>query len=202
MASIKKVKKAQANGQAAYSLLVITAEKKLSKMISEMLPADVFSPVVFLDNAQEARRMTADLPPDIIIVDSGNGSETESAIDFAQLPSTVILLVPPTLFDETSAEVEANGVISLSKPPDRFLFYMTMKTACAVQSKIKVLAEKTVRLEEKMEEIRLVNRAKFLLMQRRGMSEPEAHRYIEKEAMDRCLRKKAIAESIIKTYGV
>ena len=53
-----------------------------------------------------------------------------------------------------------------------------------------------------MEEIRLVNRAKFLLMQKLKLSEPEAHRYIEKEAMNRSLRKKAIAEGIIRTYGV
>ncbi len=199
MASIKKI---AAKSPPVYSLLVITAEKKLSKMIAEMLPPDVFSPVVFLEDAQEARRITADMPLDIIIVDAGSGTEMNAAIDFAQLPSTVILLVSSALFDETSAEVEEYGIISLAKPPDKFLFYMMMKTACAVQSKIKALAEKTVRLEEKMEEIRLVNRAKFLLMQKRSMSEPEAHRYIEKEAMDRCLRKKAIAESIIRTFGV
>ena len=33
------------------------------------------------------------------------------------------------------------------------------------------------------------------------MSEPEAHRYIEKQAMDRCIAKKSIAEEIIKTYS-
>ncbi len=198
---MKLIKKVVARLHPVYSVLVITAEKKLAKMIAEMLPSDVFSPVVFIEDAQEARRMTADLPPDIIIVDSGGSLETEAAIDFAQLPSTVILLVAAALFDEISAKVEEHGVISLSKPVDRFLFYMIMKTACAVQRKIRTLTEKTVRLEEKMEEIRLVNRAKFLLMQKRGMGEPEAHRYIEKEAMDRCLRKKVVAESIIRTYG-
>ena len=197
---MKPVKKG-AGGISSYSLLTITAEKSLSKMISEMLPPDVFSPVIFLEDAQEARRMALDLVPDIIVVDSANALEIEAAIDFAQLPCTVILLVPPALFDETSANVERHGIISIAKPPDRFLFYMIMKAACAAQSKVRALAEKTVRLEEKMEEIRLVNRAKLLLMQRRGMSESEAHRYIEKEAMNRCLRKRAIAEGIIRTFG-
>ena len=52
-----------------------------------------------------------------------------------------------------------------------------------------------------MEEIRLANRAKMLLMQNLKMTEQEAHRYIEKEAMDRGLKKTAVAENIIKTYG-
>ena len=52
-------------------------------------------------------------------------------------------------------------------------------------------------LEEKMEEIRLVNRAKWLLIERRGMDEPTAHRYIEKLAMDRCVTRRVIAEAIL-----
>ena len=52
-----------------------------------------------------------------------------------------------------------------------------------------------------MEEIRLVNRAKMLLMQNLNMTEQDSHRYIEKEAMDRCMKRTAVAEQIIKTYS-
>ena len=52
-----------------------------------------------------------------------------------------------------------------------------------------------------MAEIRLVNKAKWLLISELKMSEPDAHRYIEKQAMDRCIAKRAIAEEIIKLYS-
>ena len=52
-----------------------------------------------------------------------------------------------------------------------------------------------------MEEIRLINRAKMILMQNLNMTEQDAHRYIEKEAMDRCIKKIAVAEQVIKTYA-
>ena len=52
-----------------------------------------------------------------------------------------------------------------------------------------------------MKEIRIVNRAKWLLVSELKMTEPDAHRYIEKQAMDRCVSKRQIAEEIIKTYG-
>ena len=55
-------------------------------------------------------------------------------------------------------------------------------------------------LETRMEEIKIVNRAKLILVERLKMSEPEAHRFIEKSAMDRCVKKREIAENIIKTY--
>ena len=51
-----------------------------------------------------------------------------------------------------------------------------------------------------MEEIRLVNRAKWVLIDQLRMTEQEAHRYIEKQAMDRCVTRRAVAESILATY--
>ena len=129
---MKAIRKAAAKRQPVYSLLVVTLDKSLSKLIAEMLPPEVFSPVVFIDDAQEARRVTADLPPDIIIVDAGPGFETETAASFAQLPSTVILILPSAIFDEASAEVEQYGIVSLAKPLDSFLFYMMLKAACAM----------------------------------------------------------------------
>ena len=42
------------------------------------------------------------------------------------------------------------------------------------------MEQKTASIEEKMAEIRLVNRAKWLLIDREGMTEQDAHRFIEK----------------------
>ena len=39
-----------------------------------------------------------------------------------------------------------------------------------------------------------------LLIEQLKMTEPEAHRYIEKQAMDRCVTRRKIAENIILTY--
>ena len=60
--------------------------------------------------------------------------------------------------------------------------------------------KKSLSIEEKMAEIRLVNKAKWILISELSLNEPEAHRYIEKQAMDRCISKRTIAEEIIKTY--
>ena len=52
-----------------------------------------------------------------------------------------------------------------------------------------------------MGEIRLVNRAKWLLINELKMDEPKAHHYIEKLAMDMCITKRQAAEDIINTYS-
>lgn len=48
-----------------------------------------------------------------------------------------------------------------------------------------------------VEEIRLMNRAKLILIKMRGMTENEAHRFIVHSAMDRCVKKRQVAEEII-----
>lgn len=48
-----------------------------------------------------------------------------------------------------------------------------------------------------VEEIRLMNRAKLILIKMQGMTEAEAHRFIVKTAMDRCVKKRTVAEDII-----
>jgi hypothetical protein len=48
---------------------------------------------------------------------------------------------------------------------------------------------------------KMIDEAKGLLMSRQGMTEPEAHRWIQKTAMDRRTPKLAIATTIVETLG-
>ena len=79
--------------------------------------------------------------------------------------------------------------------------YNCSQLAFKRKGKLRKTEKKTLSIEEKMEEIRIVNRAKWLLISELKMDEQRAHRYIEKQAMDQCVSKKVIAEEIIKTYS-
>ncbi len=68
------------------------------------------------------------------------------------------------------------------------------------RERLRQFEQKSLSIKEKMAEIRLVNKAKWILISELKMNEPDAHRYIEKQAMDRCVTKQTIAEEIIKTY--
>lgn len=69
------------------------------------------------------------------------------------------------------------------------------------QEQIRELETENARLREKLAAEKTVCRAKCLLVEHRGFSEPEAHRYIEKEAMDRQATRRSVAECIIEEYG-
>ena len=50
-----------------------------------------------------------------------------------------------------------------------------------------------------MEELRLINKAKWVLMERQGMKEDEAHKAILRQAMEQRISKKEVAEQIIRS---
>ncbi len=53
------------------------------------------------------------------------------------------------------------------------------------------------RLREKLRTEKLISRAKLVLMAR-GMNEEEAHRFLEKQAMDRRISRAAVAEEVLR----
>ena len=81
------------------------------------------------------------------------------------------------------------------------LLNQSLKWLVSARERLRRMEEKATSVEEKMEEIRLVNRAKWLLIEQLKMTEAEAHRHIEKQAMDRCTTRREIALGIIKTYA-
>ena len=183
----------------SHSVLLVSKDKKIISQISTFLVPPLFE-LKTTSDFNEARRLANERTFNIIIVDSGDGYETDFAINVADSYSAIILMVPSEHFDEISYRVEGYGILTITKPFEAFYFYNIMKIAIAVRYKIHILSSQTTKLKVKMEEIRLVNRAKMLLMQHLKMTEQEAHRYIEKESMDRGLKRIAMAEKIIITY--
>ena len=184
----------------SHSVLLVSRDSKIVSQISAFLVPPLFD-LTTTSDFNEARRLATERTFNIIIADSGDGYDTDFAINISDSYSTILLLVPNEHFDEISYRVEGYGILTITKPFEPFYLYNMMKIAIAVQYKVQVLSSQTTKLKVKMEEIKQVNRAKMLLMQNMNMSEQEAHRYIEKEAMDRGMKRIAISEEIIKTYG-
>lgn len=183
----------------SHSVLLVSRDSKITAQISAFLIPPLFELTTTTD-FNEARRLATERTFNIIIADSGDGYDTDFAINVADSYSTVLLLVPNEHFDELSYRVEGYGILTITKPFEPFYFYNMVKVAIAVQYKVQILSSQTIKLKNKMEEIRIVNRAKLLLIQHLNMTEAEAHRYLEKEAMDRGLKRISLAQEVIKMY--
>ncbi len=187
-----------------YSVLVVSAAEGFNSALSPLLPEGKYSPVRFVASATAARRALAERSFDFVVVNSPlpDDTGTRLAVDAAALRNTVVLLmVRGELYEDVYDKVAEWGVFVLQKPTAKPVMTTALGWLASARERLRKLEKKTVSMEEKMEEIRLVNRAKWLLITHLQMEEAEAHRYIEKQAMDRCGAKRAVADEIIKTYA-
>jgi response regulator NasT len=151
----------------------------------------------------EARQLLAERSFDLVVINAPLADE--SGIDLAcaivSNSITQVLLVENNEYFETvSPRCEANGVLVVARPIDKTHFRSALTFAKATHDKMKHLHTDKVLLKQKIEDIKIIDRAKCLLISYMGMSELEAHRAIEKQAMDLRATKRVIAEDILKTY--
>lgn len=62
------------------------------------------------------------------------------------------------------------------------------------------VTEENEKLRHMVEDMKIINRAKFLLISCLNMSETQAHRYLEKQAMNLRISKLQVAKQVIQTY--
>lgn len=185
-----------------YRVLVADSGDKIYDYISQSLPRSDYDPILRAGDAGEARRMLLNAPVDIVIINTPLKDDfgTELALDLADGSSGVLLLVKNELYDQICYKVEDSGVLTLGKPTSRQGFYSAVKLLTAMTARLSKLEKANHTLQEKMADIRVVNRAKWLLIEHHHMKEQDAHYFIEKQAMDTRLSRREVAENIIRSY--
>jgi len=187
-----------------YSVLIVSAAENFNDAFSALLPNSKYSPTLFVSNISAAKRAIAERAFDFVLINSPLPDDigTRFAIDICNNRETVVLiLVRAELYSDIYDEVAEHGVFVLSKPTSKPTINTALSWMSSARERLRKVEKKTLSIEEKMEEIRIVNRAKWILISELKLDESEAHRYIEKKAMDHCISKRAIAEKIIKTYS-
>ncbi len=185
-------------------VLVVSASQKITELFNELLPPAVFNPIISASSCGEAKRAQLAAEYDIVVINTPLSDEfgTEFALDLAADSAVaVLLLVSAELHGEVAGRVESYGVMTLSKPLNRSTLSTAMSLAYATRARLRVMDVKLQSLSARMGELRVINRAKWTLIEALGMTEVQAHRYIEKQAMDQRVGKGEIAIGILKTYG-
>lgn len=187
-----------------YSVLLVSSSEKFNTvMTSSQLPESDYYPVQIASSCDEARRLLVEKTYDFMLINSPLPDDfgIRLALDCADGSDMGILLfVKNEVYDSVLEKVTDYGVLALPKPTPLAMIRQSMKLLCATRERIVKFEQQQLSFEEKMEEIRLINRAKWRLIECLKMTEEQAHRYIEKQAMDQRLSKRAVAETIIKTY--
>ena len=186
-----------------YSVLLVSSSPKFNESMLALLPESRFYPVAAVSDVSSARRRLLENKYDIVIINAPLPDDfgTRLALNICDNSGAgVLLLVKAEHYPDINGRISPFGVLVLPKPATSQAVSQSLQLLCGTRERLRRMEQKTASIEEKMEEIRIINRAKLLLMEQLKMTEKEAHRFIEKQAMDRCVTRITIAQSILSTY--
>ena len=183
-----------------YSVLIVSSSEQFNITVKKVLPDRRFDIIEIRKSASSARRELLVREYDLVIVNAPlqDGLGTEFVMDVVEKHSSgVILAVPTEVFQSVNDRLIEHGVMTLQKPIKLGELERMIRLVIAMNDRLRAVHKKLRILNEKMEELKLVSRAKIVLVEKKGRSEADAHEYIIREAMNKGLTKRQVAEEIV-----
>lgn len=183
--------------------LIVSAGASSNEYLSARLTESGYPRSLIVPSGAEARRRMLESDFELIVVNAPLPDEfghelCANAVD--KTDAGVVLLAKAATAEQLLAPMSEQGVLLISKPFSNTLFLQAVHMAAASNHRLMRLRQENARMQEKIAQIRLVSHAKCCLVEREQMTEAEAHRYIEKQAMDTRRDRAEIAQEILDSY--
>ncbi|MGL4981597.1 MAG: ANTAR domain-containing response regulator [Treponemataceae bacterium] len=179
------------------NILIISANENLTQKLEALIGQKIcYAKITIAKDIHCAKKNIAEKSYDLSVVDS---SLILIESDFLAFLSQQILQII-YLVDRTHNFYEELSLFTLNLPLITEDFFTALHFASIAFNKINQFRQENTKLQNKIEQIKRIDRAKCLLVEHLQLSEAEAHRFIEKQAMDLRLSRGAFAEKIIEQY--
>lgn len=183
--------------------LIISKTENSLRSIAQMLKSESYDELDCTIAVEIAKEKIAESEYDAIVINTP--LDEESGLKFSvycaeRTKACVILIVQQEHSVEAFNAVESHGVLVISKPINKHLFHHYLIFTQCFKERLLAFERENEKLKSKLEEVNVINRAKLLLIQCLSMTEQQAHRYIEKQAMNMRTSKANIAKQVIRTY--
>lgn len=184
--------------------LIVDPSADTAELIRQQLTAEGYGVIAAVTSGSEARRLIAgDAEPEIVVINTPLPDEfgQELSVMIAENTSAgIILICSGDIADDVGDKVSGSGVCVISKPLNVHQLSRSVKLVSATRSRMMGLKKENADLLTRIDEMRLINRAKCTLMQYLKFTEPQAHKYIEKQAMNTRQTRREVAMRILATY--
>jgi AmiR/NasT family two-component response regulator len=181
--------------------VVIAEDEALIRLdLKEMLEEEGYEIAGEATDGEKAVELTVSLRPDLVILDVKmpvlDGISAAERIAAEQIAPVVIL----TAFSQrelVERARDAGAMAYLVKPFTKADLVPAIEIAVSRFHEIAALGAEVGTLRERLEVRKVLDRAKGKLQAERGMSEPDAFRWIQKASMDRRVPMRAVAEEVL-----
>ena len=151
-------------------VFVISSNENFYRYVRENLPD--------AESCTEARQKMMDTRSAVILINIplADESGTELAGDLAEnTAASVIAVVKNDQETEFRQSLEPAGIFVLGRPFPHSSFHQALYDAASAYARMQIMSQENQRLQIKLIDLRIVNRAKYALIQYLGMTEEQAH---------------------------
>jgi len=185
--------------------VVVAEDESLIRMdIVEILRDNGFDVVGEAGDGLTAVKLVEEFRPDVVVMDVKmpelDGISAAERINEKHL-APVVLLTAFSQKELVERASEAGALAYVVKPFTPADLLPAIEIALSRFQQIVALESEVADLAERFETRKLVDRAKGILNEKMGLSEPEAFRWIQKASMDRRLTMQDVAKTIIDQLG-
>jgi two-component system, response regulator PdtaR len=181
-------------------VLIAEDEALIRLDLKEMLQEEGFEVVAEVADGASAVRLTRELSPDLVILDVKmpvmDGIQAAEEIAKERL-AAILILTAFSQRDLVEKARRAGAMAYLVKPFQKHDLLPAVEIAAGRFRELSGLEREVDDLQGRLEARKLVERAKGLLQEREGLSEGDAFRFIQRQAMERRLTMRQVAEQII-----
>ncbi len=186
---------------AAPRRVVVAEDESLIRMdIVEILRDNGFEVVGEAGDGETAVQLATELKPDLVVMDVKmpllDGISAAERLAKNHI-APVVLLTAFSQKELVERASEAGAMAYVVKPFTPNDLLPAIEIALSRYQQIVTLEAEVADMVERFETRKLVDRAKGLLNEKMGLSEPEAFRWIQKASMDRRLTMHDVAQAII-----
>ncbi len=188
--------------QLRYQALVVSSSERFMQEISSLLHERNFH-TDHVTNAGEARRSLTEKSYDFVIVNAPLKDEFGSrlCIDVTEHIGTLaVIFASSDVYEDIMQRTVSHGVFVVRKPSSQQTVMQAVSLLISAREMLRTVQKKAGKAEDKLQEIRIVNKAKWFLIDNEDMSESDAHQYIEKQAMNAGITKRQAAQIVIDRY--
>ncbi|WIK65005.1 ANTAR domain-containing response regulator [Gleimia hominis] len=181
-------------------VLVAEDETLIRLDIVETLKGAGYDVVAECDNGEDAVSKALELEPDVCVLDvkmPKMDGITAAEIILKELSCAVVMLTAFSQTELVERARDAGAMAYVVKPFSPTDLLPAVNIALSRQSEMMAMEDEIADLTERFETRKRVDRAKGLLMNSMGMSEPDAFRWIQKTSMDRRLSMREVADAVI-----
>lgn len=192
------------NNDIKIKILIVSSEKS-AEIIRSGFDSLANNKIEISHTAKDAKKKLSENNFDIIIINaplSDEFGENLAASACRKHDASILIMVKKELYNDAIKIADDNGYFCISKPVSKEFLTQTVKILLTAGKKLKKMEKQKEKLETEVDDIKRIRRAQYLLMEKLGMSENEAYKYIEKQSMDLCERKSDVAKRIIMTYEI